>query len=252
MRPRSWTAPLWVASLAAGACSGAPAAAPIRVAAASDLSAVFGDLAAAFERAEHARVEVTFGSSGLLARQLAEGAPYDAFFAASEALADRAASSGACDPRSKRRYARGRLVLWSRDDAPRADGLPALADPRFARIAIANPEHAPYGLAARQALEHAGVWAAVAGRVVRADNVRQALELARSGNAEVALVARSLVGGVRGGRALLLPEALHAPILQVAVACLQGPDPDGGRRFLRFVTGPEGRALLAHGGLEVP
>jgi molybdate transport system substrate-binding protein len=222
----------------------------VRVAAASDLATAFEELGPSFERAEHLAVEVTLGSSGLLSRQLAEGAPYDAFLAADVVLVDRAAASGACDASTRRRYARGRLAVWTTEGVRPPRRLADLAAPRFARIAIANPEHAPYGRAAEEALRRAGVWPRVEGRVVRADNVRQALELARTGNADAAIVARSLVGDAM--ESLDVDEALHAPIVQAAVACRNGPSTRGGRRFVSFLASEAGQRILRRHGFASP
>ena len=124
-------------------CTRAPSPAPtIRVAAASDLTQ-------AFEQATGTAVTFSFGSSGLLAKQLREGAPFDVFAAANVAFADEAVAAGACDGATKQVWVRGRIALWSKAGAP---SLEALADERFHRVAIANPAHAPYGLAAKQAL----------------------------------------------------------------------------------------------------
>lgn len=234
------------------ACSTEAPEKPVRIAAASDLAAAFEDLKPAFERAEHVKLDVTLGSSGLLSRQIKEGAPYDAFLAADVALADQAAASGACDRRSRRRYARGRLVVWTRNDVAAPHALEDLADPRYARIAIANPDHAPYGRAAREALQRAGVWDRVESRVVRGDNVRQTLELARTGNADAAIVAESLVLGDTTGKSLNVSESLHAAIVQGAVACKNGHSAAAGRRFIAFVTSDAGQAILRRHGFAIP
>ena len=242
--------PLLALAFVASACRPSAASAPVRVAAASDLATAFDDLSSEFERAGGARVEVILGSSGLLARQIAEGAPYDALLAADESFVERAIASGACDRRSEQRYARGRLVVWTRADAPAPAALEDLGAPRFARIAIANPDHAPYGRAAREALERAGLWARVERRIVRGDNVRATLQLARTGNADAALVAASLVVGDREGRQLVVDESLHRPLVQSAVACAGGRAAAEGRRFVAFVGSPSGQAILRRHGFD--
>lgn len=240
-----------LASLALTAsCRGAPTPdAPLRVAAASDLTDAFTDLAARFESLTGTRVALTFGSSGMLSRQIAEGAPFDLFASADVSFVDRAVASGRCDAGSLSRYARGRLALITRAGAPVPDALAALASPAFARVAIANPEHAPYGRAAMQSLDRAGVLDAVRPRLVFAENVRQALQLATSGNADAAIVARALVDD----RALALPSSLHDPLEQALVAC--GPSPARralARRFAALVLGPEGREALSRRGFDPP
>ncbi len=230
-----------------------PPPAPLRVAAAADLARAFPEVAAAFQRAGGRPVTFSFGSSGQLARQLAEGAPFDAFAAADAGYADEAVRAGACDGASRRVYARGRLVAWWRAPAalpPRT--LADLADPRFHKIALANPAHAPYGRAARQALERAGVWAAVEKKLVYGENVQQALAFARGGDADLALVGASLAAAEPGGGMLAVDGALHDPLDQAMVACRGGGAPADGLAFLDFVASPAGRAVLRRHGFLLP
>jgi molybdate transport system substrate-binding protein len=235
------------------ACPGAPSPArrPLVIAAAADLARAFAEVGDAWARAGHARPTMTFGSSGLLAAQIAQGAPFDAFASADVAYVRAAVQSGRCDGATETLYARGALALVTRAGlvAPRA--LADLADPRFMRVAIANPEHAPYGRAARQALESAGAWHAVEPRLVFGENVRQALQYVQSGNADAALVARSLA--VAGGLPYApVDEALHRPLAQALVACGRGAAADEARAFVRFVASPEGQAVLRRHGFSPP
>jgi molybdate transport system substrate-binding protein len=246
-------------ALLAGALAGcqrgpsqAVSVAPVRVAAAADLTNVFRELGARFQASTGTPVTFSFGSTGLLAKQLREGAPFDLFAAADVAFADKVAQAGVCDGTSKALYARGRLAVWTRRgqvDPPAS--LAALADPRFKRIAIANPEHAPYGRAARQALEAAGVWAAVAPRLVLGENVRQTLQLAETGNVEAALVALALVVDDRDNPWLLVDEAAHRPIEQALVVCSGGANRRGAEAFAGLVTSAEGRQVLRRYGFVV-
>lgn len=244
----SVVAPVLVLVATAFACRPKPKPA-LRVAAASDLAGALEPLAAAYERAHGVPVTITYGSSGLLARQIAEGAPFDVFAAANEGFADQAAASGRCPVTSKRLYARGALVVWARDEASLPATLGDLAEARFARIAIANPEHAPYGRAAKEALEKSGVWASLAKRIVLADNIRQAFAFAESGSADVALVSRSLVRAGRGA-ARAVDGSLHAPLDQAAVAC--GERAEDAAAFVELLAGPEGRKVLADHGFLAP
>jgi molybdate transport system substrate-binding protein len=225
---------------------------PVHVAAAADLARAFPEVAARFTRDTGTPVVFTFGSSGLLARQLAQGGPWDAFASADEVFVEQAVAAGACDAATRARYARGRLVVWWREPPPVAPPatLEELADGRFARVAIAQPEHAPYGRAAREALQGAGVWTALAPRVVFGENVRQALQFAASGNAQAALVARSLVDA-RGGW-FEVPASMHAPLDQAIVACRTGGSPEGGSAWVRFVTSPPAQAILREHGFDPP
>ena len=130
---------------------------PLKVAAAADLSFAFKDLGAAYEKKTGQKVVFSFGATGLLEKQIAEGAPFDVFAAANVAFADDAVKAGACLEDTKATYATGHLVMFTPNEAavhPKA--VADLQDPRITKIAIANPEHAPYGKAAKQALERAG------------------------------------------------------------------------------------------------
>lgn len=223
------------------------------MAAASDLARAFEVLGEAFTATTGIRPVFSFGSSGLLARQVEAGAPLDAFASADRALVDRAIASGACDAATKTLYGRGRLVVWWPEGStvPPPGRLIDLADPRFRRIAIANPEHAPYGRAAREALTAVGICDAVAPRLVFGENVLQAFQFAATGNTEVAIVALALALGAGGGR-LDVDASLHAPLDQVMVACRRGRHPDAGRAFVRFVDGETGRAIMRRYGFETP
>jgi molybdate transport system substrate-binding protein len=127
-----------------------------------------------------------------------------------------------------------------------------LADARFKHIAIANPEHAPYGKAARDALTRAGVWANVSDRMVYGENVQQTFELARSGNADVAIVGLSLAIGAPQGSWALVDEALYAPIEQALVVCSHGTNAAGARRLKAFIEAPAGRAIFRKFGFLMP
>jgi molybdate transport system substrate-binding protein len=227
---------------------------PLRVAAAADLSIAFREVGEAFERQSGKRVSFSFGSTGLLAKQIEGGAPFDVFAAANAAFADDVVKSGACWGDTKRPYARGRVVVWAKDEAHLPRGLSDLADPRFAKLALANPEHAPYGRAAQQAMARSGVWSAVQPRAVYGENVQQALTFAESGNADVALVALS-VAIASPGKYLLIDEALHDPLDQEMVLCkggARGGKPNEGRAFMEFVSSDAGRAIMKKYGFLLP
>lgn len=249
-------AALMVTVALAGGCrsSRAQERVPIRVAAASDLAAAFPEAGEAFRRHSGRSVSFTFGSSGLLARQIGEGAPFDVFASADASFVDAAVKSGTCDGTTKAFYGRGRIVLW----VARAYGIrvPAtvgeLVDARFSKIAIANPEHAPYGRAAKQAMERAGIWATVASRIVYGENAQQALQFAQSGNAEVAIVALSSARAKQDGEYVEIDASLHEPLDQAIVGCGRGPDWAGGLAFAAFINGEEGRAIMRRYGFVLP
>jgi molybdate transport system substrate-binding protein len=217
------------------------------VAAAADLAGVEQPLRQAFTRATGVRVRFILGSSGMLARQIEQGAPYDAFLSANERFVGELAKAGRLEPDSVRTYAFGRLGLWSRNAEVKR--LEQLREARFLHLAIANPAHAPYGAAARELLEKAGLWQALQPKVVYGENVREALQFAESGNADAAITAWSLVYD-RGG--ILLPDTGHAPIRQTAGVVAGSPNAAAARRFLEFLASEEGRRILAAHGLGVP
>jgi molybdate transport system substrate-binding protein len=240
-------------SLLAVSCKNAEPA-PLRVAAAADLAHAFSELGPAFSAFSSPRSELnlTLGATGLLARQLTQGAPFDLFLAANTGYVDQVVKDGACDGSTVASYARGRLVIWVKGAAG-ADLTPAsLSDVGFKHIAIANPEHAPYGKAAEEALTHAGVWSKVSGRLVYAENVQQALELARSGNADVAIVGLSAALATKAGSWALVDETLYTAIEQALVVCKHGTNAAAAQRLKAFIEAPAGRAILRRHGFSLP
>lgn len=226
----------------------------VRIAAAADLSLAFADVAREYEARTGTKVELVFGSTGLLAAQIREGAPFDVFAAADRASVDGVVESGACDGETRSLYARGRVVLWAKDASTLPPSLSALREPRYRKIALANPEHAPYGRAGRQALERAGAWSGVEPRMVFGENVRQALQFAETGSADVAFVALSLSVS-SGGAYVLVDEALHDPLDQAMVICHprgRGALRDAAVAFSKLVASPEGRAIMNRYGFKLP
>lgn len=205
-----------------------------------------------FERSTGLPVVFSFGSTGLLARQLSGGAPFDLFAAAHPRFIDDVVAAGVCDPETRALYARGRLALWTRRAGALPAGVAELSQPRFRRIAIANPDHAPYGAAARHVLERTGIWEDVAPRVVLGDNVRQALQFAQTGNADAAIVALALVTHDADNPWMILDESLHPPIEQTLAVCTRGQQRAGGEAFARFVASDTGREVMRRFGFAVP
>ncbi len=227
---------------------------PVRVAAAADLAVAFTEVGAAFERASGKKVAFTFGSTGLLAKQISEGAPFDVFAAANISYVDEVVRAKACNPDTQRLYARGRIVLWSKYKEQLPTKLSDLTNAKYAKVAIANPDHAPYGVAAKEALTNSGVWLSVEPRTVYGENVQQTMMFAQSGNAEVAVVALSLALTSGGSYALIDPE-LHAPLDQAMVVCSGGSGggkPNEARSFVEFVSSDAGRTLMRKYGFLLP
>jgi molybdate transport system substrate-binding protein len=254
-RPTGATVCLVAAALALAGCHRTPAATlePLKVGAAADLSSAFKDVGDAFQKQTGREVLFTFGSTGLLEKQVAEGAPFDVFAAADIGYANDAVASGACPADSKTLYASGHLVMYAANGASFAPRkITDLTDPRITKIAIANPDHAPYGKAARQAMQHAGIWDAVEKKVVYGENVRQALQFAETGNADAAVVALSQAMATPGQIAEV-PAELHDPIDQAMVACVHGKaGADAGRTFIGFVMSQAGRAVMRKYGFRLP
>lgn len=250
---------LRVLLLAAVATAAAPAhAAPPVVAAASDLQFALAEVAAAFKRDTGTEVRLAFGSSGNFRTQIAQGAPFELFLSADEAYVDALAAEGRTVDRGVR-YATGRLVLFVptgspvKPDPTLADLKAAAADGRLARLAIANPEHAPYGRAAREALQRAGAWDAVAPRLALGENVSQAAQFATSGAAQAGLFAYSLAlaPAVAGkGAYVLLPAQSHAPLHQRMVL-VKGAGA-AARAFYAYLQQPAARTVLRKHGFALP
>ncbi len=224
---------------------------PIRVAAAADLAVAFKEVGAQYEAKTGRKVDFTFGSTGLLAKQVEEGAPFDVFGGANASFVDEAIKSGACDGATKTPYATGRLAIYVRTGTPPT--LADLAKADFKHIAIANPDHAPYGKAAREALQKAGVWSAVEKRMVYGENVQQAQQFASSGNADVAIIALSLAMAATEGSFVEIDPSMHAALEQQMVVCKgRGGPRDKAQDFVNYVASTEGRALLKKRGFLLP
>jgi molybdate transport system substrate-binding protein len=228
------------------------------VAAAADLKFALDEVIAQFRRDTGEPVLVTYGSSGNLARQIAQGAPYELFLSADEQyvqwLADRDLTRGGGEL-----YGIGRIAIFAPHDSPlrpdeRLSHLARrLSDGTAGRLAIANPEHAPYGRAAEQALRSLGLWEAARPHLVLGENVAQAAQFAASGNADGGIIAYSLVLAPelrRRGSFALIPESLHEPLRQRMVL-LVGASPTT-ERFYDYLRSPAGRRILAGYGFALP
>jgi molybdate transport system substrate-binding protein len=180
----------------------------------------------------------------MLTRQIENGAPFDLFAAANVSYIDELEQKGLIIPDSKAVYARGRITLWTANESPvRFQGIEDLARPEIQRIAIANPDHAPYGLAAKQALQSTGVWDRVQPKLVYGDNIRQALQYAQTGNVEVAIVSLTLSIN-SNGRWTLIPEELHQPIDQGLAIMKSTRNEPAARAFITFLSSPQGKAIM--------
>jgi molybdate transport system substrate-binding protein len=250
--PRPWSlALLLLAAFGCGSPKEEAAPAPVtvtvtlRVAAASDLQAALPVLAKRFQAAHRMEVVPVFGASGMLAQQIEQGGPFDVFLSANKKFVDNLAAKGAVKADSVTPYAEGHLVLVVNRQADVAMAVAGLADltrPEVKHIAIANPETAPYGFAAKQVLEKSGL-DAVAPKLVQAESIRQALQFVQTGNAEVGLVARS-VANVPEVRQVELDPALHDPIVQYLGIVAHTENPRAARQLADFLLSEEGQKIL--------
>jgi molybdate transport system substrate-binding protein len=240
--------PILVATLWAFPAS----AVELRVAAASSTQDALGELGRAFERQTGIRIAATFGSSARLYHQIRRGAPYDVFMSADADFPARLEDEG--KGQMRRRYAKGRLVLWASRRSPLdpAQGLAGLADARVRRVAIANPKLAPYGIAAEQALRTAKVASRLSGKLVYGENAAQAAHFAATGGAEAGLLPLSLARSARlsgQGRHWLVPESWHGPLHAEALVLGMAKQPQAAREFLDYCLSPAGQAILSRHGL---
>jgi molybdate transport system substrate-binding protein len=231
-------------------CASSNEASPLRAAAAADLDPALREIVAQFERERGIAARVTFGSTGAIARQIEHGAPIDLFLAADAPFIAQLVEKKLADAASVAEYGRGKIVIWQREDAPVViREATDLASAAVRRIAIANPEHAPYGRAAKEFLVNAGVWAAVEKKLAFGENVGEALQFARTGDADAAIVARAQVFGA-DGRQCAVAETLYAPLRQTLAVVSATKRPEDARALAQYVVGESGRAVLRRFGFE--
>ncbi|HMW02075.1 MAG TPA: molybdate ABC transporter substrate-binding protein [Acidobacteriota bacterium] len=218
---------------------------PLRVAAAADLNPALQEMTTFFQQRTGQPVEINFGSTGLLTRQIEQGAPVDLFFAADQSYTDQLRKQGLVLEKSTTPYAQGYLAGWQRADAPRrVTSLAELTNSAIRRIAIANPDHAPYGKAAIQALQAAKIYDQVQSKLILAENISQAFQYVSTGNADVGLVAKSLVPSRTEGHVFPIDSGLYQPLNQTLCILKRTQHPDQSRRLAEFVLSPEGQQIL--------
>jgi len=216
----------------------------ITVFAASDLGPAFTQIVAQFEKTTGTGVTLVLGSTGMLTQQIRHGAPADVFFAADDSFINQLAVEHLTVRETTALYARGRIVTVTlKERRMPVASLAALADSSIRRVAIANPQHAPYGRAARQALQAAGVWDAVEPKLVFGENVQQAAQFVRSGSADAGIVARS-VADTPELQWTLVDQKLHTPLNQVAVVLARSTQQMTSAAFIVFVNGVHGAAVM--------
>jgi molybdate transport system substrate-binding protein len=226
--------------------------APVRVAAAADLEPLLPALLAKYERETGQHVEASFASSATLATQIENGAPFDVFLSADMALPERMVHDGfAAAGETAQPYARGTLVLWTRNQSGvRQLSMEALSSSAIHTVAIANPQHAPYGRAGMQALTNLALLPAVEPKLRTAENIAQAAQFASTGNADVGLISlTSALTLTAQGHYVAVPQSAYPPILQGAVALKGGANAKGAMAFLRYLHSPAVAQQLQQGGL---
>jgi molybdate transport system substrate-binding protein len=216
----------------------------LTVAVAANAVAPMQELASQFERSQHIHVAISSGATGLLARQLREGAPFDLFVSADTATVKQLAVEGLVTSSSIRSYARGKLILWVNNPIrDRIQTVQDLADTTIPlRLAIANPETAPYGAAARQVLQHLGIWTRVQPALVIGENVSNTFQLARTGNVDACFVARSVAAAKEEG-IVPVPDHLYTRVEQALGVCTRSSQPQAAQQFAIFVTNAQSAAV---------
>ena len=255
MRCRSLRLVTLVAGLVLLVTAGAQARPPI-VAAASDLKFAVTEIAARFASETGREVTLNFGSSGNFVRQIQQGAPFEVFMSADEAYVFRLADAGLTRDRGAL-YASGRIVVYAPKSSklsldPELRGLRAGWD-GVRKFAIANPEHAPYGRAAQQALQSLGMWGLVRPKLVLGENIAQTAQFITSGNAEVGIIALSLALAPELGQQgdyVVLPESLHEPLRQRMVLTREAGET--ATMFYRYLQEPGARGILRKYGFVLP
>lgn len=223
----------------------------IKIAAASDVQPAFEELGKIFKKQTGVKPVFVFGSSGQIAQQIIAGANIDIFASADEAYVDKVIASGVGVKSTKQIYALGRLAIVSGNKKIKApSGIWELRYMKSNKIAIANPDHAPYGKAARDALTNAGIWKAVSSRIIMGENARQAYQYAQTGNSDIALVPLSLVKKAPDMSYTVIPESMHGPIQQTLVLT-KNANRNVSLKFIDLLLSEKGIEIMKEFGFEM-
>lgn len=229
----------------------------VRVAAAADLKFAMEELGKAFENKTGTKIEASYGSSGNFFSQLKNGAPFDLFFSADVTYPKTLEAQGFVEPGTLREYALGRIVIWMPNDSSvdlAKEGWNALLDLRVHKIALANPELAPYGRAAASALQKAGIYRQVKAKLVYGESISQAAQFVQSGNAQAGIIALSLAfsPGMKDGKMWEIPSEMHPRIEQGAALLKNARNRSAALAFLNFVKSASGVKILEQHGFSAP
>lgn len=232
-------------------------AAQITVAAAADLQFAMQDVSARFQKESGKTVTVSYGSSGNFFQQLQNGAPFDMFFSANLDYAKKLQTAGLTEPGSYYEYATGKIVLWVPNESKidLNSGIKVLLDPSVKKIAIANPQHAPYGQAAVAAVQKENIYDKVKDKLVLGENISQTASFVASGSADIGIVALSLVVSPNlkdKGRYVEVPSSEYPPIQQACVILRASKNKDAAQQFLAFVRTAAIADVLKKYGFDVP
>jgi molybdate transport system substrate-binding protein len=231
----------WLAALLLGFTAPAHAE-TARIAVAANFTEAAKEIAKRFERATGHDAILSFGATGQLYTQITQAAPFDVFLAADQKRPQMVLDAGLAVPGSRVTYATGKIVLFSKD-SDLVTGAETLKQDTFAKIAIANPETAPYGAAAVEAMKALDVYDALSPKVVQGNNIAQVYQFIETGNAEIGFVALSQIARQQSGSRWIVPTDLFAPIAQDAVLLERGSDNAAARAFLTFLNGAEANAV---------
>jgi molybdate transport system substrate-binding protein len=228
----------------------------ITVAAAADLQFTMQDVAGQFEKQTGKEVKVIYGSSGNFFQQLQNGAPFDMFFSANLDYPKRLQDAALTEPGSYYEYAQGKIVIWTAASSALdiSSGLRALLSPAVRKIAVANPQHAPYGQAAVAAMQKEGVYDKVKEKFVYGENISQTATFVMSGSADVGIVALSLALSPNmksRGRYVEIPAGDYPPIQQACVILSSSRNKETAKQFLNFIKTPAVADTLKKSGFDV-
>jgi molybdate transport system substrate-binding protein len=232
-----------LAALLAMAASPPPSAAgEVKVAVAANFTEAAKEIGALFEKATGDKAVFSFGATGQLYAQITQEAPFEVFLSADRKTPKKAVADGFAIGDSLFTYATGKVVLFSKSK-DLVQGGETLKEGKFEKIAIANPQTAPYGAAAIEVMKKLGVYDALAPKIVQGNNIAQTYQFVDTGNAELGFVALSQVIGRDEGSRWIVPDNLYATIAQDAVLLKKGEGNPSAQAFLAFLKGPEARAV---------
>jgi molybdate transport system substrate-binding protein len=239
-----------LSSISGRTAAQSPAGHEITVAAAADLSAALQEIASNFEKHSGIAVKLSFGASGALTQQIQNGAPFDLFFSADMDYPKQLIAAGDADRATLYRYAQGKLVLWVPKDSPldvEKKGIDVLLNPSVQKIAIGNPQHAPYGRAAVAALKHFGLYEKISSKLVLGENIAQAAQFVESGNAQAGFVAyaHAVAPAMQGkGKYSVVPADAYPPLDQGVVLISRSQHRQEAAAFLEYIKSADAAVVL--------